>query len=209
MLKPTVANHRFMLCYPGTLNSHQGIHVAVRAIKLLENRLPNLGFLIVGDGPDRERLNSLIRDNGLQDRVSVMGTVPIEKVAEIMASVDLGIVPKLKDSFGNEAFSTKIMEFMAMGVPVVVSKTKIDEYYFTERIVQFFDSNNDNDLANKISELCSDVERRQELAANAWSFIQANNWDVKKNEYFELVDQLVRRSIPREHSSEASEARLR
>jgi len=43
-------------------------------------------------------------------------------------NADLGIVPKRKDNFGNEAFSTKILEFMAMSVPVIVSDTMVDKF---------------------------------------------------------------------------------
>jgi glycosyltransferase involved in cell wall biosynthesis len=43
-----------------------------------------------------------------------------------MENADLGVVPKRNDPFGDEAFSTKILEFMAMGVPVIVSETRID-----------------------------------------------------------------------------------
>ena len=69
----------------------------------------------------------------------MVGFIPLERVAETMATVDLGVVPKRNDSFGNEAFSTKIMEFMAMGVPVLVSNTRIDQHYFNERLVHFFE----------------------------------------------------------------------
>jgi len=87
----------------------------------------------------------------------------MEQVAEIMATTDLGVVPKRKNSFGNEAFSTKIMEFMAMNVPVVVSKTLIDEYYFSEQMVQFFDSDSAEDLSVKILDLMQNPARRAAL----------------------------------------------
>ncbi len=48
-----------------------------------------------------------------------------------MSKADLGIVPKRAAGFGDEAFSTKILEFMALGVPVIASETQIDRYYFT------------------------------------------------------------------------------
>ena len=184
-------NRDFVLCYPGTLNWHQGVDLAVKAMALLRDRAPHFKFLIVGDGPDRHKLQTMISNLHLEDCVTLIGMIPVEKVAETMANVDLGVVPKRKDSFGNEAFSTKIMEFMAMGVPVLASRTRIDQYYFSEDTVRFFDSENVDDLAAKILELAADPARSNTLRDQAAEFIRTNNWDVKKQEYLDLVDRLV------------------
>jgi glycosyltransferase involved in cell wall biosynthesis len=184
-------NGEFVMCYPGTLNWHQGLDLAVEATALLHDRTPNLRFRIIGDGPDREKLRTMIEQRHLQDCVSLEGFIPIEQVADTMANVDLGVVPKRKDSFGNEAFSTKIMEFMAMNVPVIASRTRIDEYYFNEDMVQFFESENVEDLAAKILDLMRNPERRRALCASSEHFIALNNWDVKKHEYLDLVDRLI------------------
>ena len=133
----------------------------------------------------------MVHQERLEDRVAIQGFVPFETIAETMAGVDLGVVPKRKDSFGNEAFSTKIMEFMAMGVPVIVSDTRIDKYYFNDDLVQFFESGNAPDLAEKILDLASDPAKRSLLCANAKAYIERNNWDVRKSEYLDLVDRLV------------------
>lgn len=181
----------FVMCYPGTLNWHQGLEVAVSAVALLRDEAPRLKFLIVGDGPERERLKAMVREEHLEGRVELRGFTPIEEVAEIMNRIDLGVVPKRKDSFGDQAFSTKIMEFMSKGVPVIASRTTIDEFYFNESILQFFESGDANDLARKILYLMQNPERRCALTQHASEFIAENNWDVKKQEYLALVDRLA------------------
>jgi glycosyltransferase involved in cell wall biosynthesis len=189
------ANNDFLMCYPGTLNWHQGLDVAINAVGLLRDKIPSLKLVIIGDGPEREKLKKMVNEQRLEDRVTIAGLVPMEQVADTMATIDLGVVPKRKDSFGNEAFSTKVMEFMAMGVPVVVSDTRIDQYYFNENLVQFFESDNAEDLAAKIQDLFDDAAKRDALRENALIFIQKNNWDIKKNVYLDLVDRLVERRM--------------
>jgi glycosyltransferase involved in cell wall biosynthesis len=189
--KPPASSGEFLMCYPGTLNRHQGLDVAIRAMSLLRDKAPNVKFLIIGDGPDREKLKTMVHQEQLEDRVAIQGFVPLETIAEIIATVSLGVVPKLKDSFGNEAFSTKIMEFMAMGVPVVASDTRIDQYYFNHDLVQFFESGSAKDLADKILDLVHDPAKRGRLCANAKAYIGQNNWDVRKREYLDLVDRLI------------------
>ena len=117
--------------------------------------------------------------------------MPISSVAELVSSTDIGVVPKRSDSFGNEAFSTKIMEFMASGVPVLASETRIDRFYFNDQIVEFFESGNAVDLAGKLLALHADRARREELRTNALDFIQETYWVIRKQEYLNLVDQLV------------------
>ena len=181
----------FVMCYPGTLNWHQGLDIAVRAVALLRDKAPELKFLIVGDGPDREKLKEMVQEQHLENCVELRGFVSIEEVADTMNFVDLGVVPKRSNSFGNEAFSTKIMEFMAMGVPVIASRTLIDQYYFNDDLLQFFESENSEDLAAKILDLMRDPARRAALRKSSLDFIASNNWGVKNYEYFSLIDHLT------------------
>ena len=188
---PAREGNEFVMCYPGTLSWHQGIDLAVEAMALLRDDIPELRLQLIGDGPEREKLKRLIRERGLEDRISLTGLIPMEEVAEIMSRIDLGIVPKRADSFGNEAFSTKIMEFMAMNVPVLASRTRVDEYYFHDGIVQFFESGNVRDLADKIRLLYQDSGRRAELRSQSSTFIAQNSWDIRQHEYFGLIDRRV------------------
>jgi glycosyltransferase involved in cell wall biosynthesis len=109
-----------------------------------------------------------------------------------MAAADLAIVPKRASSaFGNEAASTKVQEFMAVGVPVIVSRTKIDSYYFDESMVRFFESENVDALANAILELYAHPEERRKLVVGAYRHIEKNNWNAKQYEYLSVVDSLT------------------
>jgi hypothetical protein len=118
-----------------------------------------------------------------------MDLLPLTEISAVMANADVGVVPKRKDSFGNEAFSTKILEFMAVGVPVIVSDTKIDKYYFDESLVTFFQSDDEKHLADRMLLLIQDGKLRSRLVSNAEEFIKKNNWEVKKAEYLKLVDE--------------------
>jgi glycosyltransferase involved in cell wall biosynthesis len=133
----------------------------------------------------------LVEDLGLQERVLFKPMLPIRQIAPVMANADLAVVPKRKDSFGNEAFSTKILEFMSSGVPVVVSDTKIDRYYFNDSVVRFFRDGDEDDLADSMLLLIHNQEFRRRLAANAASYVRNFDWAVKKKTYTGLVDALV------------------
>ena len=109
-----------------------------------------------------------------------------------MAVSDLAVVPKRRDSFGNEAFSTKTLEFMSLGVPLILADTTIDRYYFNDSVVRFFHSGDEKDLAASMLEIVSDSVLRQQLANNALQFVQQHTWDANKHRYLELIEQLTK-----------------
>lgn len=182
---------RFLLLYHGTLNPHQGLDVAIRAFAKIKDLAPEADFHIYGDGPSKPELIALAQQLGLKDRVRLHRRKPLREIAAVVETAHLGIVPKRKDAFGDEAFSTKTLEFMAMGVPVIISDTKIDRYYLKDSVVCFFKGEDEDDLAERMLELIRDREKRAALAAQATKFVANYDWAVQKQQYFDLLDSLV------------------
>ena len=114
------ANAKFLLTYPGSLNWHQGLDVAIRAFASISDQLPDAEFHIYGEGPAKPSLIELANNLGVHKQVIFHEFLPSRDIARVMATTDLAIEPKRATSaFGNEALSTKILEFMALGVPVL------------------------------------------------------------------------------------------
>jgi len=184
------ADGRFVIMYPGTLNWHQGIDIAIKAMGIIKEEIHDADLHIYGEGPSKEYLKSLINRFGLQNRIFVCDFIPVKKIAKVMANADMGIIPKRNDSFGGEAFSTKILEFMSMGIPVIVSKTKIDQLYFNDSIVKFFKPEDEKNLAQSIRLMIKDAKLRAQLSENALKFVEKNNWQIKQKIYLDIVDSL-------------------
>jgi glycosyltransferase involved in cell wall biosynthesis len=190
--KPSVKlNGGFVIAYPGSLNKHQGLDVAIRAIHKVKEKIPNIELRIIGEGSEKKNLIQLSKDLQLEDEINFQDRVPIEDIPIILQDVDLGIVPKQNTQFGGEAFSTKIFEFMALGIPVVVSDTRIDKYYFDESLVKFFQAGNADDLADALIYLYENENIRKSLICKGYQYIKDNSWDVKRSEYYKLIDNLL------------------
>jgi glycosyltransferase involved in cell wall biosynthesis len=182
---------RLIVLFPGGLQWHQGVDVAIRAFQQVQAALPTAEFHIYGDGNARESLVALAGELGLTSHVRFSEPVNMRQIAAIMADADLGVVPKRADSFGNEAYSTKIMEFMAVGVPVVAANTKIDRYYFDDSVLRFFESGNPDSLAQEMISLLRDSELRRQMTVRASQYATNNSWESRKTDYLSLVDQLL------------------
>lgn len=182
---------KVIIMFPGGLQWHQGLDIAIRAFKIIRGKLTNAEFHIYGDGNMKSSLVALTNDLGLGESVRFFDPLPVRQIAPIMGSADIGVVPKRADSFGNEAYSTKIMEFMSLGVPVVVSSTKIDRYYFNDSMVRFFESGNHEAMAEAVLEVLSNRDLRRRLVSNASEYAIRNTWQNRKGAYLQLVDGLL------------------
>lgn len=193
---------KFVMFYPGSFNWHQGLDLAVQAVHLLRDKIPNLELQLCGSGPEEDKLGAMIDRLHLRDRVILLPPRPIRQVAELIQQADLGVVPKRKDFFGNEAFSTKTLEFMASRVPVIVADTKVDRFYFNDSLVKFFRGGDVDDLAAGIELLAHTPQLRASLINNAWEFVQRNDWATNQHIYLDLVDDLT--GVPRSSFSVAA-----
>jgi glycosyltransferase involved in cell wall biosynthesis len=158
--------------------------------------MPHAEFHIYGEGSMKNELVSLADELGLGGKVLFFNPLPVREIAEVMANADIGVVPKRADSFGNEAYSTKIMEFLSLGVPMVVSSTKIDRYYFHHSVVRFFESGNHAALADAALEVLRDDELRERMITNGLAYAEANSWNRRKVHYLRLVDSLTNGNKP-------------
>jgi glycosyltransferase involved in cell wall biosynthesis len=186
---------RFVALYPGTLNNHQGVDVAVRAMALVRDRIPHAELHIYGEGPMRAELDRLRIELKLEETVRIFDRRPLSEIAAIMASADVGVVPKRADGFGNEAFSTKILEFMACGVPVIVSRTRIDRHYFDDTLVRFFTSGDARDLAEAFVEAYENRDDPPASVPEASRLAARYSWQQRSVDYEHLIDSLAVGSV--------------
>lgn len=189
----TRTDGKFIVIFPGTFQWHQGLDIAIKAFARVKRKVPNAEFQLYGGGGGRGaemELASLADSLGSNGSVKFCGSVTLDQIPSVIANADLGVVPKRADSFGNEAYSTKIMEFMSQGVPVVVSRTKIDTFYFDDSVVRFFPSGDDRAMADAMLDIIESKALRDSLVARGYEYVHRHSWDRKKNEYLALVDSL-------------------
>ena len=181
----------FVFLYPGSLNHHQGVDIAVKAFSLVKDEMRDAELHVYGEGPAKPLLIRLVDDLKVAGRVRIMDRVPIAEMAKIIAAADVGVVPKRADGFGNEAFSTKILEFMATNVPVIVSKTCVDAHHFNSMLVRFFAPGDERDLATAMLDVFSNRGNARTRAEAARQFAIRNSWQARGGEYRELITALV------------------
>jgi glycosyltransferase involved in cell wall biosynthesis len=190
----TRSNEKLIVIFPGSLQWHQGLDIAIKAFARLKSKIPNAEFHLYslgGAGGAQAELAGLAEGLGLNGSVKFCGSLPLHQIPDVIANADLGVVPKRADSFGNEAYSTKIMEFMSQGVPVVASRTKVDSFYFDDAAVRMFASGDDKSMAEAMLEVVEHKALRDCLIANGYKYVEQHSWDMRRDDYLKLVDKLT------------------
>ena len=191
-MKKRAKEHRFTLGYHGNFTEPTGIDIVIKAVSIIKKRIPEIRFLIVGKGREEGYLKELSRKLGLDKNIVFKKSVPVDCIPKIMSNVDVGIDPKRDGIYSGETLSVKAMEYLAMEMPLIISKTKISQLYFDDSMVVFFKPDDENDLAERIIELYrSYPSKSRQMNRNAKRFIQNYSWGKYKNKYFELIDNLA------------------
>ena len=84
---------KFLILYPGSLNHHQGVDLAIRALSLVKDQMPDAELHIYGRGPTLEDLVRLAHDSGVEDVVKFKASVDLTRIATVMALASVGVVP--------------------------------------------------------------------------------------------------------------------
>jgi len=187
---------KFRLIYHGTVARRHGLEVALKAVRVVRERIPNLEFMVIGSGDDLPRIKHQAAEMGLEGCVRFKGTMPVEELPNQLRQADVGIVPILYDAFTRYMLPLKLMEYVGMGIPCIVSETETIRAYFDDEMVCFTKPGDDGGLANRILELYQQPEKRARLVAKASEFNTAFNWPQQKAHYFNVVDSLLQPRRP-------------
>ena len=108
----------------GRLADNKGFHTLVSACRILKELGIEARCLIIGAGPEREKLLKQIETEGLADRVTLLGQLLADDVRSYLSRADLFALPccysKSEEENGNhDGIPVALMEAMAMGVPTV------------------------------------------------------------------------------------------
>lgn len=154
-----LANDDFVVGIVGVLRSWKGHDDLIQAVKIAKEEIPGIKLLIVGEGPERSALETLVRESALENSILMVGHQ--KDPAPYMKAMDVVVLP----SYANEATSQVLPQAMAMRRPVIATNIGgLPEVVLHERTGLVFPPRNVNALADMLLRLYHDIDLRQTLA---------------------------------------------
>jgi glycosyltransferase involved in cell wall biosynthesis len=155
---------RYLVGYVGVMGKQEGIDyllLAARHIVFYLGR-DDIHFGLVGGGTSLEEMKAIAAELGIADYVTFTGRVPDGEMLAMLNTADVCVNPDVANELNDKSTMNKIMEYMALGKPIV--QFDLTEGRYSARRASLYARKNDAlDLAAKIVELLDDPTRRAEM----------------------------------------------
>jgi glycosyltransferase involved in cell wall biosynthesis len=116
---------RYLIGYVGCMNYQDGLDILVDVAEYIKNLgRTDVGFVCVGAGPELPRLRQMVNDKDLADTITFTGRIPDAELLEILSTADVCVNPDRPCEMNDISTMIKIMEYMAVGTPIVQFESK-------------------------------------------------------------------------------------
>lgn len=178
---------KIKMIYHGTIAKRLGIDLAIRAFARICPKDSGMEFHILGNGEGIDECMELSSLLDLNDHVHFSKKMlPLESLFEILRDMDVGIVANRDNAATELMLPVKMLEYIALNIPVIVPRLKAIQYYFTDDMVSYFEPDNIDSLCQAILNLFNDVHRRKSQAEKAKIFLDRYGWGKHKLDLINL-----------------------
>ena len=166
----------------GRFVEKKGFDYLVKACALLKARGLTTRCVMIGDGPDREKLRSLIEALGIQNEVELSGPVPNDQLIEFLKPHDIMVAPSVYASNGErDGIPTVLLEAMLCRIPVISTTISGIPELITDGLDGLLVPDRDETaLADAIEKLLRDADLRKRFGKNGRQRV-LQDFDIKKS----------------------------
>jgi len=180
------------LVYHGTMVARLGVDLLIHAVHRLRGRIPGLQLHLWGGGDDLDVFRALAH------RLSVLDSVhftpqgyPLEELPVRLDAMDVGVIGNRRGVAGELMLPVKLLEYVALGIPVVVPRLRTIAHYFADDMVSYYEPDNVDSMADAIYRLHCQPHLRREQPARARVFLRDHGWDRQGPELVAFYERLL------------------
>jgi len=191
-LHQTSPQHGFHLVYHGTMAERLGVDLIITAIAHLRERVPQLFLHLWGGGDDLEAFQDLARELGLDEQVLFKPAgVPLHELSDRLSQMNLGVVGNRRSVATELMLPVKLMEYVALEIPVVAPRLRTIERYFSDDMITFFEPGDVESMSNAIELLIRQPDLARTRAKQATTFLDTHGWNHQSEELVRFYKALV------------------
>lgn len=182
----------YVLMYHGAIIEQHGLDIGLKAVALLRDKIPDIKLVIFGSGNFQPYAEKLIEELKIHNLIEIRGAVINDEIAMFIPKIDLGIIPNRLNNFTQLNFPVRIFEYLINKKPVIVPKTKGISDYFGDDQIFYFEPGNAENLAEKIYEVYTNKNYREDTLQKAISVYEKYRWQGQKKQLTAIEKALVK-----------------
>ncbi len=160
----------------GVLRINKGFNFLIDAFKKIAELFSKTTLLIVGDGPERDKLKQLTE--GISG-ITFLGKISHDDVVKYLKAADVFVLASISTSGDREGTSTSIMEAMAAGLPIITTLVGGNSYLVKENENGLLVEEKDSEaLAKAMIKLINDENLRQKMKEKNLEDIKQKDWPI-------------------------------
>jgi glycosyltransferase involved in cell wall biosynthesis len=159
-----------LIAYAGGTWKLEGLAHLIQAFHSIHAAHPNARLCIAGDyvrDEQHDDVTGLAADGPGRDHIILPGTLTTDDIVYLYSAADVLVVPQIRHEFNKAGLPTKLAEYSAMGRAIVATDVGDVRKYFEDDAALICEPSSTSALADAISALLSDPDRRKLLAAGA------------------------------------------
>lgn len=180
-----ISDDAYIIGMVGRISEQKAPDTFIKVASRISKKIPNAFFLIVGDGEDRKKLENLIKENNLEEKVLITGWVK-----NSLAYIELFDLATLLSRW--EGFGLAIAEYMVAKKPIVASRVDAIPNLVTENCGLLVDVDNIEQITNSIMKIYNDKEFKNTIVENSYKRVK-EKFDIKRValEHKKLIDEII------------------
>jgi glycosyltransferase involved in cell wall biosynthesis len=185
------------LVYHGTLTHMYGLDLAIDGVLAARHAGANVTFDIFGDGPQRDALAMQIEQSGAGDVITLRGVVPASELRERLPTYDAGLVPTRSDEMTQYSLSTKLLEYVHLGLPVLAPALRTYQDDFPDPCLLYYRPNDSEALGHAILQLAaSSRDTRATQVRHAQEALSSLTWETERQRLRGIYQELLEAPVP-------------
>lgn len=187
--EPRIQEH-LRVVFHGAVIPRHGVDLAVSALARARREDPRLVLTVIGDGEAVPEVRRLATSLELPEAALRMDGVwkPLEEVATRIRDAHLAIVPHREDNDRSE-LPSKLLEYLAVGIPVIATRTRAIGVYFDEHQLELVPPNDEDAMAQAMLRLAADKNRRKALVEAGHRWEEEYGFETQKRLLLRLVSE--------------------
>ena len=177
------------IVFSGVMYHHRGLDILLEAAPKIVEKISDVKFVLLGDGPEMQKLQDIVKEKELESNVVFEGWVDRDLIPSKIANASIAIGPMKRTTVTENALPIKVLEYMASSLPIIAKDGTLSQDILKDGENGFF-VNDSDDLAEKIIELLQNPSGIDKMGKESLKKVQKFSWEKIVNSIISIYNEL-------------------